>query len=151
MALALDVYRGRGALRVAGLLGDLAAVVVEVKVERLCLLEVANAVVVLKLPARVGARKAAEVVECVVVDVVLGALVVQVDFFFAVELALVLVLDIRGESQFPQPLQFSLRIREAVLGRRDVVPGDRHFVCSILVLVDPRPVGVVSAYIHSNY
>lgn len=133
-------------LGVAGFEGDITVLMVEVEPEPLGGLEMVDAHVVLGDPSGVRASGTAEVVEGVVVDVVLRALVVEVHFLFAVELALPGVLLAGADDVFPHLDQFELGALKAGDGYVDLNACVYHVVIGLLVLACPRPVGVISAY-----
>jgi len=89
-----DVDTGRVVLGVAWLKCHGSVSVVEIEVEGLCGVNVVNADVVLLNPSGVRALLATEVVEGVIVDIILSALVIEVDLLLAVELTVALMLNL---------------------------------------------------------
>ena len=88
-----------------------------------------NADIVLLNPAGVGTHFATKVLEGVVVNIVLGALVIEVDLLLAVKLALELVRDLGGGDSVPEFVNQSLSI-----GNNGVSPFDGLSVNVDLVL-----------------
>lgn len=93
--LASNIDRRGVVLGVAWLKGDLSIGPEVVEVEGLGRVDVINADIILIDPAGVGALFTAEMVEGVVVDITLGALIVKVDLLLTVELAVALVFNLR--------------------------------------------------------
>jgi len=86
------------ALGIAWLKGRESIAVVVVEVEVLCGVNVVNADVVLLNPSRVRTLHTTEVHEGVIVDIILGALVIEVDLLLAVELTVALMLKVWGKD-----------------------------------------------------
>jgi len=95
-AFVSNVDTGGVGLGIAWLKGRESIAVVVVEVEVLCGVNVVNADVVLLYPSRVRTLHTTEVHEGVIVDVILGALVIEVDLLFAVELTVALMLKLWG-------------------------------------------------------
>jgi len=86
---------------------------VEIEPEGLCNHKVIDANVVLSDPAWVWAHLTAEVMQSIVVDVILRALVIKVHLFFTMKLALSLELFDRRDDLRPHYFELSLGASKA--------------------------------------
>ena len=131
-------------LRVTGSLDDRTVIEEKVEVEGLGTVDVVDADVVLLDPARVGTDLSAEVVKCVVVDIVLCALVVEVHFLLSMKLALSLVLLITSNNLHHKLIILILCTQQSRLARSHFIPTHLDFIFLLKVLQVPRPVSMVS-------
>lgn len=135
----------RVGLWVAWLKGDGSVGPVVVEVKGLCRVNVVNANVVLLNPSGVRALFATEVVERVVVDIILGALVIEVNLLFAVELTVALVLKLGAESHGKDIEVLLFGNIKFNFGLPQIISSHNDKIIRLIFLDFPAPVSVVTA------
>ena len=116
----------------AWLFGGSTILVMEVKMKGLGGVDVVNADIVLFDPAGIVALGSSEMMECVVVNVILGALVVEINLFLTMELARLIVLLLRSKD-----LQFEcgflgLSLGSFFVGNFKILSGSIYLELSLL-------------------
>jgi len=111
-----------------------------------------NADIVLLNPARVGTNFATKVLEGVVVNIVLGALIIEVDLLFAMELTVALVLNLGVKDLLEDNLVLSNGASKSNFGEANIFSSLSCRISCVLVFHQPAPVGVItsSSLLHGN-